>query len=87
MPFVKVFKHSHTKKDVLNREGDGTRSVHIINIEIKDNHTEAALGGKIILRLASLLQQSQDVDGEISTILSQLESETSARILHAVSFY
>jgi hypothetical protein len=41
--------------DVVNREGDGTQSVHVINVEIKDNHQEAEVGGKIILRLVNLV--------------------------------
>lgn len=44
------------RTDIVNREGDGTTSVHVINVEIKDNHSEAEVGGKIILRLASLVR-------------------------------
>lgn len=54
MRFVKVILRNSII-DLINREGEGTKSVHVINIEIKDNHAEAQVGGKIIHRLAVLV--------------------------------
>lgn len=43
--------------DLLNRGSPLNRPVHVINVDIRDNHEEAAVGGGAILDLASTLNQ------------------------------
>jgi RNA polymerase II subunit A C-terminal domain phosphatase SSU72 len=44
--------------DLLNRGGPLNRPVHIINVDIRDNHEEALVGGRGILDLANSLNQA-----------------------------
>ena len=43
--------------DLLSRGSPLNRPVHVINIDIKDNHEEAAIGGKAIVDLANSLNR------------------------------
>lgn len=44
--------------DLLNRGSPLNRPVHVFNVDIKDNHEEALVGGKAILDLAERLNEA-----------------------------
>lgn len=44
--------------DLMNRGSPLNRPVHVINVDIKDNHEEAAVGGRGIVDLANSLNQA-----------------------------
>ncbi len=41
--------------DLTDRGEHKNRPVHVINIDIKDNHEDAMLGGRAILQLAQMV--------------------------------
>jgi len=41
--------------DLANRGEESSKSTHLINVDIKDNHEDALLGGRAILQLAQMV--------------------------------
>lgn len=46
--------------DLVNRGQNLNQSTHVINVEIKDNHEDALLGGRAILQLAQMVKQEKE---------------------------
>ncbi|XP_064610768.1 RNA polymerase II subunit A C-terminal domain phosphatase SSU72-like [Liolophura sinensis] len=74
-------------EDMEKRLKEENQSVHIINIEIQDNHEDATLGAFIILDICSLLAACDDIDNDIDDILQEFEGRSHRPILHTVVFY
>ena len=49
---------SSVQSDLMNRGGELNKPVHIINMEIKDNHEEALIAGRAMLDLAAAVRRS-----------------------------
>ncbi|PYI05819.1 transcription/RNA-processing factor Ssu72 [Aspergillus sclerotiicarbonarius CBS 121057] len=48
--------------DLMNKGSPLNRPVHVFNVDIKDNHEEALVGGKAILELANRLNEAASME-------------------------
>jgi len=74
-------------EDLATRDIINNSHVHIININILDNHEEATLGAFLFCDLAQLMVQSDDLDNDIDEMLQDFETNHNRSILHTVQFY
>ncbi|CAM0141233.1 unnamed protein product [Umbelopsis sp. WA50703] len=75
-------------EDLANRGEESSLSTHLINVDIKDNHEDALLGGRAILQLAQMIEASKDVDNEIQTIIEKFAERYPAHpVLHTIAYY
>ncbi|CAG5125023.1 unnamed protein product [Candidula unifasciata] len=74
-------------EDFENRDRNDEQAVHIINIDIQDNHEEATIGAFMICELVTMLLASDDLDNEVDEILQEFEHKVSRPVLHTVQFY
>eukprot|EP00730_Choanoeca_flexa_P004979 TRINITY_DN11856_c0_g1_i1.p6 TRINITY_DN11856_c0_g1~~TRINITY_DN11856_c0_g1_i1.p6 ORF type:complete len:221 (+),score=48.38 TRINITY_DN11856_c0_g1_i1:3859-4521(+) len=76
-----------TLRDLEDRETVDQEPVHVINLDIKDNHDSATLGAIHLLNLARKLEAAEDLDDEIEDIIEGFQSETGEELMHAVAYY
>lgn len=74
--------------DLLNRGENLNRPVHVINVDIRDNHEEAVAGGKAILELAQSLSEIDDLEGEVIGVLQiWQEKYPNLPVLHSICYF
>lgn len=61
-------------------------TVHIINIDVQDNHEEATIGALLISKMAQSLANSQDLDNDIDELLQEFETSINRPLLHTIAF-
>jgi RNA polymerase II subunit A C-terminal domain phosphatase SSU72 len=74
--------------DFMETKGNESHvPVHVLNIEITDNHDEAVKGAFIISDLVTQLAKASDLDNEIDEILVLMEDHLDKNFLHCIMFY
>ncbi|CAG0916489.1 unnamed protein product [Notodromas monacha] len=77
----------HVVEFMESREKKGCTPVHVINIDVEDNHEEATIGAFLIRDLVDLMASCDDLDNDIDDLLQDFESTCKRSILHCVQFY
>ncbi|PLW27363.1 hypothetical protein PCANC_17108 [Puccinia coronata f. sp. avenae] len=73
--------------DLFSRGGELNRVVHLINMEIKDNHEEASLAGKALLDLCNAIESCKDLDSDLQEILERQMDKHPHQLIHTVGYY
>ncbi|KAJ8021389.1 RNA polymerase II subunit A C-terminal domain phosphatase SSU72 [Holothuria leucospilota] len=73
--------------DLEKRGQTSMSSVHVINMEVKDNHDEATLGAFLICELCQMLQGTDDLENDIDELIQDFEAKADRDVLHTVAFY
>ncbi|KAL5251930.1 hypothetical protein ACHWQZ_G014911 [Mnemiopsis leidyi] len=74
-------------ENLSERGGNSCKMVHVINVEIKDNHDDATLGAFIIHELVKEICLSSDHEAELEEIINTMEKKKKQRFLYSPSFY
>ncbi|KAK9688733.1 hypothetical protein RND81_09G007300 [Saponaria officinalis] len=74
-------------EDLHNRDQVLMKPVAIINLEVKDNHEEAAIGARLTLDLCQELEATESWVDKIDDIISTFERQHRRKIFYTISFY
>ncbi|GMR36490.1 hypothetical protein PMAYCL1PPCAC_06685, partial [Pristionchus mayeri] len=75
-------------EDLQTREQESGHGMHVINIDIQDNHEEATIGAWLVCDMCAKLEAAEDLDNEIDEILAEFETKHPKRnFLHTICFY
>ncbi|XP_028640736.1 RNA polymerase II subunit A C-terminal domain phosphatase SSU72 [Grammomys surdaster] len=74
-------------EDLNSREQETCQPVHVVNVDIQDNHEEATLGAFLICELCQCIQHTEDMENEIDELLQEFEEKSGRAFLHTVCFY
>ncbi|KAL8132653.1 uncharacterized protein LOC141712173 [Apium graveolens] len=79
--FDMVMEDLHSRDHVL------MKPVLVINLEVKDNHEEAATGARQALVLCQELEVTDDWEDKIDDIITNFERQHRRKLLYSISFY
>ncbi|XP_058077738.1 uncharacterized protein LOC131226078 [Magnolia sinica] len=74
-------------EDLNNREHVLMKSVLAINLDVKDNHEEAAVGARLALDLCQELEAAESWEDAIDDIVAAFERQHRRKLLYNISFY
>ncbi|KAI4352076.1 hypothetical protein L6164_006362 [Bauhinia variegata] len=91
-PFDVVFTFEEKVFDIVvedlhNRDHGLMKTVLIINLEVKDNHEEAAVGARLTFDLCQKIEAAESWEESIDDIITGFEKQYRRKLLYSISFY
>ncbi|GMI90391.1 hypothetical protein like AT1G73820 [Hibiscus trionum] len=74
-------------EDLHNRDQVLLKSVLVINLEVKDNHEEAAVGARLALDLCEQIEAVESWEDSIDDIMISFENKHRRKLMYSISFY
>ncbi|KAH9679394.1 protein-serine/threonine phosphatase [Citrus sinensis] len=74
-------------EDLNTREQPLMKTVLVINLEVKDNHEEAAIGGRLTFDLCQEIEAAESWEESIDDIIAAFEKRHRRKLLYSISFY
>ncbi|OAP15630.1 hypothetical protein AXX17_AT1G68100 [Arabidopsis thaliana] len=74
-------------EDLNNREQSLTKTILVMNLEVKDNHEEAAIGGRLALELCQEIEGNETWEDTIDDIVAGFEKQHRRKLVYSISFY
>lgn len=63
------------------------KTVLVINLEVKDNHEEAAIGARLALDLCQEIEATESWEDSVDDVVSGFEKQHRRKLLYSISFY
>lgn len=74
-------------EDLNTREQPLMKTVLVINLEVKDNHEEAAIGARLTFDLCQEIEAAESWEESIDDIIAAFEKRHRRKLLYSISFY
>ncbi|CAI0559572.1 unnamed protein product [Linum tenue] len=75
-------------EDLHNRDHVLLKTVLVINLEVKDNHEEAAAGARLTLDLCQAIEDAAESwEESIDEVIAAFEAKHRRKLLYSISFY
>ncbi|CAL9031750.1 unnamed protein product [Prunus brigantina] len=74
-------------EDLNNRDHVLKKCALIINLEVKDNHEEAAVGARLALDLCQEIEAAESWEDSIDDLVNGFEKQQRRKLLYSISFY
>lgn len=74
-------------EDLHNRNQVLLKPVLVINLEVKDNHEEAAIGGRLALQLCQEIEAVENWEECVDDLIINFERQNHRKLVYSITYY